>query len=59
MRRDLGIIFLERINLILVRGCLFLASRVKLDQAEQGVFPAYVIKFEGGGEHCSWEELRG
>ena len=39
---------LERDSVILMRGCVFVASRIKLGQAEQGMFHAHVIKFEGG-----------
>lgn len=39
---------LERDSVILVRGGVFLASRIKLGQAEQGMFHAHVVKFEGG-----------
>lgn len=49
---------LERLSLILARECVVESSRRKLGQLEQGVFPAPVIKFEGG-ELCAWEELRG
>lgn len=39
---------LKRLNLVSVI-CVFGASRRKWGQAEQGVFPAHMITFEGGG----------